>query len=201
MKNTLFKILLMVVLSANAALAAPETSGGFFFKPYVGADYQYAKGNYKSEDGISYSDIFPDSFNGGDVHVGARIHQYLGIEANYFDTAHANKSNILGTGINSSAKFSGFAVDALGYLPLGDKRFELIGTVGVARTKVDGKLSLDGFFASENAHEVKPRIGLGAQYWVTDNLNIREIIRYQDANFDGLAKNIIIGTIGANWQF
>ena len=207
MKTTFIATLAAATMLSGAAYAAnaPATmSDGFFFKPYVGADYEYFSANYKDVPGtgVNYDDIFSDSFNGGDVHVGARVHKYLGFEAGYFDTASSNKSGLLGTTASSSARIDGWTLDALGYLPLGDsQKFELIGTVGLARTTAKGSVTISGTPYSANGSETKGRIGAGAEYWLTDNLNVRGLVRYQDADFGGLANNVIVTSLGLNWQF
>jgi len=207
MKTTFIATLAAVTMLSGAAYAAnapATTSDGFFFKPYIGADYEYSNVSYNNVTGtgVSYGDIFADSFNGGDVHVGARIQKYLGFEAGYFDTASESKSNILGTSLSSSAKFDGWTLDAMGYLPVDDaQKFELIGTAGIARTTASGTITVSGTTYSANGSETKGRIGAGAQYWITDNLNVRGLVRYQDADFGGIANNVIVTSLGLNWQF
>ena len=208
------KIISLFVLSTG--LAAPalavSTPGdgnavpvGFFFKPYVGADYQYISASYKDNiggTGVSGGDLYADSFNGGDIHIGARVHKYLGFETGYFDTAHSSQSNILGTTVKSSAKLDGWTLDAMGYLPIGEsQKFELIGTFGIARTTASGSARVNGTTYSENGSETKGRIGGGAEYWLTDNLNLRGLVRYQGADFGGFANDVIITSLGLNYQF
>jgi len=207
MKTTFIASLAAATVLSGAAYAAnaPATmSDGFFFKPTVGLDYQFSSVSYKDISGtaFNYGDFLADSFNGGDVHIGARVHKYLGFEAGYFDNASSSKSNLLGTTASSSAKFNGWTLDAMGYLPLGEsQKFELIGTVGVARISADDSTTVSGTTYSESGHETKGRIGAGAQYWLTDNLNIRGILRYQDADFSGAIKDVVIASLGVNWQF
>lgn len=197
MKRLLLTIMALLPFGASA-------DDGFYFKPYVGADYENFSINYNSLPGtaFNYGDFYSDSLDGGDVHVGARVHKYLGFEAGYFDTASQSKSNILGTTASSSIKSNGGTLDAMGYLPIGDaQKFELIGTAGVAYTTAKISLNFSGAASSASKSETKGRIGGGAQYWITDNLNIRGLVRYQDADFDGIANNVVISSLGLNWQF
>lgn len=194
----------ILLSTAFIAVATPALASDFFFKPYIGADYQHINASYKDVPGTSYSygDFFADSFNGGNVHAGLRIHKNIGFEGGYFSTLNENKSAVLGTTASSSAKLKGWTIDAMGYLPLGaSQKFELIGTAGIARTTASGSVTISGISYYENGSETKGRIGGGAQYWFTDNLNIRGIIRYQGADFGGTANNMIIANLGANWQF
>jgi len=214
MKTTLIASFTIVTMFSGVAYAAdaripvplptPAVQSGFFFNPYVGADYQYSSISYEAIPGTpySYSDFFADSFNGGDVHVGARIHRYLGFEVGYFDNASSSKSNILGTSVGSSVKFDGWTLDALGYFPLGESdKFELIGLAGVARTT--GKSSLTASSAVEGASstETESRVGGGAEYWITSKINVRGMLVYQSADFEGVDNHIGIARLGVNYQF
>ena len=207
---------LLTMFIAASAQAAPAKSAtptatqssasndyGFYFKPTVGADYQFTSVDYgTASNGIRYKDIVANSLNGVNFHVGARVHKYLGFEAGYLTTESASKSNVLGTALNTTAKLEGFNFDALGYLPIDDKgKFELIGTVGVSRLKAT--FTHTGLIAagSGSATETKGRIGAGAQYWLTDNINVRGIVRYQGADFNGVAKDAIVSNLGLNFQF
>src|ERR1700733_7448163 len=139
-KGVLLMKRLVTIFAALAAFAvspALADDAGFFFKPYVGADYQYTDVSYQDITGTAYSygDGFANTFNGGDIHVGARVSKYLGVEGGYYDNASSTKSNILGTTASSSVRFDGWTLDALGYIPLGaSQKFELIGTTGLAYT-------------------------------------------------------------------
>lgn len=190
-------ILIASVFFATAA----QADDGFYFKPYVGADYEYTGVSYGNVPGtaVSYGDIFPSSFSGGDVHIGARLHQYFGLEGSYFDTASSNKSAVLGTSASSSARFDGWSIDAMGYIPLAPK-FELIGTAGYARIDVKGSIAISGTNFSDGGWSNAGRVGGGAQYWITDNLNIRGLVRYENINTTGI-DNAVLADIGINWQF
>jgi len=189
--------------AAYAASAPATTADGFFFKPYVGADYQYTSVNFNSVPGTAYNygDFFADSFNGGDVHVGARVHKNLGFEVGYFDTASSSQS--FSPTASSSAKLDGWTLDAMGYLPVDDAhKFELIGTAGIARTTASGSITISGTtYSLGSGSETKARVGAGAEYWITDSLNVRGLVRWQDADFGGAVNNAVIASLGLNWQF
>lgn len=174
----------------------PADDYGFFFKPYVGADYDYIHANYND----GGDQVANNSMHGGDIHVGARLHKYFGVEASYVATTDAAKNNVLGTGINTKVNVRGATLDALGYLPLADK-LEIIGTAGVSRLRGEMELKGAGGHISSSESETKGRVGGGAQYWLTDNLNIRGLVRYQGADFSGSLNNATIASLGFNWQF
>ena len=201
---------LAVALAAVAAIPAYAATAQsvstyddeFFFKPYVGADYQDTAINYKSFDGVNYSHIFAGNLSGANIHVGARVQKYLGFEVGYSDSLDGKKSNILGvSGLDSKAKAQEFTLDALGYLPVDEaQKFELIGTTGLAETRAHGTLSYAGYAASESGTKAEWRIGGGGQYWLTDNLNARVLVRYQTSGFDTI-DNSVVTTAGLNYSF
>jgi opacity protein-like surface antigen len=204
LNKILFRTSALAVFTAltSAAQAAPQNippSNRLFFKPYIGADYQYTHVNYQDDPsiGISGDDIANDTLHGANVHIGARLHKYFGLEAGYLRTDNVEKTNILGTGIDSKVRIDGFNVDAMFYLPLSGK-FELIATGGVSRLTQRSSFTSVGSFKET---ETKGRAGGGAQYWLTDKLNLRTLVRYQDADFDGDADGAITATAGINYQF
>lgn len=190
-----FLLSISLILFTSSAYAS-ETASGFFFKPYIGANYDYTHASYKN----GGDTIAADDLNGFDAHVGARLHKYLGIEVAYLQTEQAGKSNVLNTGINTSVQIKGETFDLMGYLPI-YSGLELIGTGGVSSLK--GTLALKGVggHLSQSETEIKGRVGAGAQYWLTDNINVRGIVRYQCADFSGSANNAIVSSLGLNYQF
>lgn len=196
-------------VSAQAAdkakpVTASSASSDFFFKPYVGADYQYSK--YGNEDfgGAKSDDIIDTSLHGANIHVGARVHKNLGFELGYAQSQTGEKQNaavvVAGLGTfpigKTEVQTKAFVADVLGYYSITPKT-ELIGTFGVSYTKAE--LSALGLSVDEK--EWKPRIGTGAQYWFTDNLNARGLVRYQGANFDDSVDNAVTASLGLNYQF
>lgn len=190
------RFLLTTIAAVTSMSSAYAAEDEFFFKPYVGADYQY--NYYGNEDfgaGVKSDDIMDTGLHGGNIHAGARVHKYLGAEFGYFQTQEGSKD--LAAGIESNVKIKGATLDVLGYLPVAE-RAELIGTVGVSYAKAD--MDVTGL-GSDNESEWKPRLGAGAQYWLTDNLNARGLLRYQWADFKDSVDNAVIASIGVNWQF
>lgn len=191
-------VLAAIPLQSYAAPTWP--SDGFFFKPYVGADYQYTKYGDVTDSGtgIATSDIAELNIHGGNLHMGARLHRNLGMEIGYFNTLQGEKSSdILGPTLNTSLQDDGITLDALLYLPV-SQSFELIGTAGVAHAHDTYSIEGAGDTVSE---EWQPRAGGGAQLWLTDNLNARALVRYQHADYDNSVHNAIVTTAGLNWQF
>lgn len=194
MRTAIAAVLAMLPFAAMA-------DGEFTFKPYVGADYQYTNVNYQDYPslGINGDDLAESDMHGFNIHAGARIHQYFGIEAGFSWSESDDKNNIIGTGINSQVDVYGASLDALAYLPVNEK-FELIGTVGLSYLTAEIDFS-GAATASDDESEVNGRIGAGAQYWLTDNVNVRGMVRYQGADFDDSADGAIVTNIGLNYQF
>lgn len=77
MKNLKTALLCAAAVTMMSAPAKAEEN--FYFKPYVGAEYQHTIVDYASVDGISFDDVYEDNFNGGAIYLGARIHDHLGL--------------------------------------------------------------------------------------------------------------------------
>lgn len=202
LRNCLYTVSLIAmgcVASAAHAAEASRNNYNLFFKPYVGADYQYTSVDYQDDPtiGITGDSIADDTLHGVNMHVGARVHRYLGFEAGYLLTDNGTKKNVLGTGINTKTRLYGYNIDAMGYFPLSGW-FELIGTVGISR--LTQKFGATGFRAEKDT-ETKGRIGAGMQYWLTNNASIRAIVRYQGMNFDNSADGAVIADLGFNYMF
>lgn len=194
-------IFAFVCLLIPTSVCAAEPSG-FFFQPYGGIDFQHTGVDYDNISGtnVSYEDLVSDSFNGANFHLGARVNKYLGVEGGYTWTADSDKSKVLGTAIGTRAHVAGWNADALGYLPLGDEKFELIGTMGVSL--LTASLNFNGAVTGGgNTEEFGFRAGGGAEYWLTDHVNGRVLLRYQTADFKGIADNAYNLTAGINYQF
>lgn len=140
--------------------------GGFQF--IIGADYYHAwrrtKGNYNL--------IIPKSYPGGTIYIGGRW-DYIGLELGYDSSVRIKKNWTIPTGTTiggftapfpvsgvSKARFHGLHLDVLGYLPLDCcDQTELFGSIGYGTA---------GF-----------RIGIGANYMLTDCLGLRAKVGYE----------------------
>ena len=116
MKN--LKTALLCAAAVTIMSAPAKAEDNFYFKPYVGAEYQHTVVDYASVDGISFDDVYEDNFNGGGIYLGARIHDHLGVEVGYNRTTSEDVDNVLGTGVNTSLKLQSFTFDLMGYYPV-----------------------------------------------------------------------------------
>lgn len=185
MKKTLLSV---AFLSAISSAAHAEDAA--MLKPYVGASYQYTHIDYGNDN----KGLAANNLNGADIHAGLNIGKNFGVEAGYNQSLNSTKHNVMGTGLDTKISLGGFTFDALGYLPVTNK-IDLIGTAGVAlireRDEVVG-------VATDTSWKTKGRIGGGAQYALTDNSNVRLLVRYQDYS-DG--DNGILTNLGFNYKF
>lgn len=184
---------LAVATAAAPALAVPATSA-----PYVGVDYQYTRLSDEKASGLSASDLIETNLHGGNAHAGLRISKNFGLELGYQATESGKKNNVLSSGLSTTIQEQGVTLDALGYYPL-TNNFELIGTVGLAEVYTEAKVSGS---STVEQWDTKGRLGVGAQYWFTDHLNARTIVRYEGVNFEANEiNNAALISAGLNYQF
>ena len=210
---------LLCTAACMAAFTFPAQAQEMNFKPYVGFDLQRSVYNYNDNYDIggglalNGNTILENSLNGLNIHVGNRFHKNFGAELGYFRTKEEGKSTAngatVGPGTVATADFStdvkvqGITLDGLGYLPLDeDEKFELIGTAGLSWSKAEVTATVPGVGSGDvDESEIGFRIGGGAQVNFTDNINMRGLVRYQTADFDGVVDNAWTYGFGLNYSF
>lgn len=176
-------------------------------RPYVGVDYTRAMYSYDTDRsaGVSAKDIFKDSANGVTPYIGLRVNKYFSTEMSYLQTASAEEKNVLGTGINTKYKLHGFAIDAIGSLPVDQKEtFSVLGSAGVGSYKADLSMSANGLgtlLKGNTDSDVGYKLGAGAQYQLTDHIGIRAMGRYIKVDVNNTLDHITTGDIGVNYRF
>ena len=209
----------LCVVALMAVLSFPAHAEKMKLNPYLGFDLQRSIYDYNSNYDIgggvvlNGNTLLEDSLDGFNIHVGNRFHENFGVEFGYFRTKEEGKNIVAGTtigpGVVAAANFStdvkiqGVTLDGLGYFPLGvEKRFELIGTVGISWSKADLALTVPGV-GSDNVDESEFgfRVGGGGQVTITDHINFRGLARYQTADFDNVVDNAWILGFGLNYAF
>lgn len=204
------------LLLLSAFMPSMAFANDFTFQPYVGADFLHSvysyNDNYDAGSGLFLDGdiILEDSLNGLNVHIGNRFHQNFGAELGYFRTQEESKDiatgTVVGPGTVAAADFttdvqvSGFTVDALGYLPIGQQYpFELVGTAGVSYNTME--ITDSSGSADVDESELGFRAGGGAQVNITPQINARALARYQTADFDDIAENAWTYSVGLNYGF
>lgn len=143
--------------------------------------------------------------------LGVKFNNYVGVEFGG-SSMMFNKPSVdikYGTGddakytINASEK--SLYADVLGYYPI-NENLNLIGSLGIARVKTEVSAEAkDGATADQKAAvelinkvfeenikavSFQPRIGVGLGYDVSENVNVRGMVRYQSAKFGGSDKSV-----------
>ena len=147
--------------------------------------------------GLSSSD--KGSSNKWRLQGGYRFNPNLAVEAGYIDFGKAKYQAAYGMGSSAqgSLKAGGVDVAALLSLPLNDS-FSVFGKVGMVAAKVKSNLVAGAPAAAASGKEsenvVRPLLGVGALYKLTDNVDLR-------ADYDrvsGLGKSSKTGKFDAN---
>lgn len=220
MRKLTFTAAFVAALAGMTAWSHSSQAQEFTFKPYIGIDLMRMSvdynDNYNAGGGIFLDGnaLLEDSLNGLNIHIGNRFHKNFGAELGYFRTREEEDKDIaagatVGPGVvaaapfSTSVKVSGFTLDGLGYLPLSDSgQFELIGTAGVSWMTGEIEATVPGAGSGDaDESEFGFRVGGGAQVNLTDKFSLRGLVRYQTADFDGVADNAWIYSAGLNFNF
>jgi len=215
MKKLLCTTAALIALTLSIPAQAQE------FKPYIGVDYQRTVASYNNNidigggNSLNVDTILNDSFDGANIHVGNRFNKYFSAELGYFRTSKEDKNIPIGTtvgtngaplvttaALSTDVMLQGLTLDGLGYFPLGESnKVELIGTGGISWTR--GKLTAATEFgsASSSESEFGFRVGGGAQFNITDKVNLRGLVRYQNADFTNVVDNLWVYSLGVNYNF
>lgn len=165
--------------------------------PYVGADVQSRNMEFKKGFG---DNITKKNYPQGNVYVGLKLNQYVGLEAGYERTKNVKKTTnlvasdmFLGiplssadpaftTQVNTKTKISAFHASIVGFLPLSEEyRLQLIGSLGIARTNLNMVLEIpDSDLRAEFSRKKwVPKIGVGLQHMLTCQMGIRAMAGWE----------------------
>ncbi|MBQ7659535.1 MAG: porin family protein [Alphaproteobacteria bacterium] len=179
-----------------------------YIHPYLGVSYAYSMADF-DDDITLFGDenykIFDDKFHSLGFSAGLKFHPNFAVELSYQKSNKAKgSSNYSYTGYDltdnanfkTEADLQTFAIDLLGYLPV-DEGFSFLGSVGVGfyKLKYSGTYSVVSSSSSgilygsesdsESENKVGFRIGVGAEYFMTDNLALRGLARFNLINTKG----------------
>ena len=189
------------ILAAACGLLVSGVVCADDMKFYVGGDLGYNK--YKYGSNIKQDNDFLKNIGASvteksktpsfGVLAGLRYCENFGAELGYTFYKKV-KYNISFAGIDvlndSSFKVNNMHVDLLGYMPIGND-FELIGALGVGRTRTKADVSTnalgDAALAMAGEDPIRPskinkvglRAGLGAQYNIDEHFAARAMVRFQ----------------------
>lgn len=139
------------------------------------------------------------SGTGAKIYGGYKINPAIAIEAGFIDYGKAKASS---TYYQSELKVSAFHVAAALRGELG-RRFALVGRLGLA--VVDSKLSYYRPFArsgdSNSESNVKPYLGLGAEFLVTGGLKVTAGADFTQGELDGNSGAVRLFSLGLQYDF
>ena len=208
----IFRIVLILLfpLSAQAAYFF-----GYPIYPYIGADYQLRETPFRERHG---GGVFESQFQQGQIFLGVRFWEYLGIELTYSKTNIKNRFSQIGENGHalgvfvppagptethlSQAEYRVYSANLMGFylIPFDPLcRTELIGSFGIAQVKPklkDELTHLDNVALTTplvytfNKRRSVLRLMAGIQYKLTPNIGVRGTFTFEDTSqFEHLKAN------------
>ena len=155
-------------------------------RPYLGADYVYTLSHFKKVDDGAGNRIeaLKKPANGFAVSGGLKFHEMLSAEVSYQQGFKARK-NV--DGIKTENKLSVIGFDLIANTPQ-DSNFEFLGSLGVGYYRLKYTFD-DGAKHSGRNSRIGVRMGLGGQYFVTDHIALRGMVRYNLVKMKGDRKD------------
>ena len=179
-------------------------------RPYIGIDVATSKMEFAEDEyGYSYEDAVEDSYNSISFVVGARINKNFGVEAFYQQSGDENKNFVSAYGgyaedYEITTNFTAMGIDFQGYAPV-NHDFELLASLGLGLygAEIEERYNLNGY-REEDKEDISTlgiRVGIGAQYNLTNNLAIRGMARYVKMNDDEYVKSLTELSLGLRYMF
>jgi OOP family OmpA-OmpF porin len=141
------------------------------------------------------------------VFGGYQANPYFGVEASYFDLGNFGfvASTVPVGTLRGNIRLRGVGLDAVGTLPI-TSRFSLNARIGVNYAEAADTYSSTGAIVVLNPNpsqrDTNPKIGVGMQYLLTDNLALRaDIERYRVNDAVGNKGDIDSAVIGLVYRF
>ncbi len=167
---------------------------------------------FASVGAVNSSTTSDDSDFSYKLFAGYKFNKNFALEGGYADLGKYTASGnalLRGSTINADGDVKAYAIfiDAVGILPASEE-FAVFGKVGGAytHTKANASASFAGFSASDNATSSKfvPKLGIGAQYYVTKAVALRAEYEYYfnvgDKNETG-ESDVQVFTVGLTYGF
>lgn len=185
-------------------------------RPYIGLDVATTKMDFGSDDWMV------DNYNGGYEYfdnknealsfvVGAKINKNFGIEAFYQKSEENEKKNIWDVGNaevieEDKLSYTAMGVDAIAYMPI-SQELELLASLGLGQYDFESSYehSIIGYGSvggeKKDFDSLGIRVGVGAQYNITNNLALRGMARYIKMNDDEYVKSLTEFSLGLRYMF
>ena len=192
-------------------------------RPYIGIDVatsssDFNTGSIEEREGFDAAEVdkyFGDNHNSFSFVVGAKINKNFGLEAFYQSSGEEGYSDYdydhgFEEKTETSLSYTAMGIDAIGYIPI-NQDFEILASLGLAQYDFEAKYKYSwieyDYNYSENEDETKDfdslgiRVGIGAQYNLTNNLAIRGMARYVKLNDDDIIKSMTELSLGLRYMF
>lgn len=189
-------------------------------RPYIGIDIATSKVDFGDKQWVKDYDGGDNYFDDGNTSlsfvVGAKFNKHFGLEAFYQKSGDGK--NEAGYEDNeewgawgndkTTISYTAMGIDAIGYLPI-NQDFEILASLGLAQYDFESKISYSaideyGYYEGSESKDFDSlgiRVGIGAQYNLTDNLAIRGMARYIKMNDDDYVKSLTELSLGLRYMF
>ena len=193
-----------LLLVGAVCLFANQANAEYFFKPYVGLDYAHSwydidENKVELDDGSTLK-LFKEHVNAGILSLGAKFHSNFSAEAFYMQTGKAKESWAESWAVyagKTSVKYKAFGVDLIGSSPVYQDKLEFLGSLGAGYYKINAKMNMNvnGISSSESDSSNKwgLRMGVGAQYNITDHVAARVMLRNSRVDSCGSFNDVTAG--------
>lgn len=204
--NRRLSLLLIIMTPTFATVSFAGEDSWFCFSPYIGAEAQWRQIGFHK----GYGDnLFKHDFPQGNVFLGVKANEYMGLELGYEITKKRQRINSLGPGdvanggvltsgvmqYNSTAQLYGPHVDLVGFLPIRKapsphSKIDLLASIGMAYLKghfvsnvtfIDGeRVSGDAVTRTFSGSRNILRLGVGLQNMLSCDVGIRFMINWEN---------------------
>ena len=177
--------------SANTYTTSEDTNQ---IRPYIGVDGIYTNADM---DTIAEDYGIADTYKSLAVAAGLKFNKNFGAEIFYQQSGE--ESEYFLPRMDITTKFNAYGIDLQGYLPI-SQEVELMASLGIAQYNYEVEISGYGISEKEDDDTLGIRLGVGAQYNITNHIALRGMVRYTNLDEDYI-KNLIEFSLGLRYMF
>lgn len=170
-------------------------------RPYIGVDVAMSSMDLEDNDYGDYSEYIEDSYNSISLVVGAKFNRHVGVEAFIQQSSEEDKNYGEGKTTN---QYNAIGVDLIGYMPVSHE-LELLASLGMAQYNFNVKDEYEDadyeYWEKDSLNTLGIRLGIGAQFYMTDNVALRGMARYVQFSDDDIIKNMVEFSLGLRYMF
>lgn len=142
-------------------------------------------------------DYVDDSYNAFNLNAGIRFSRNFGIEGFWIKSTEEDGKKSL---LDVKSKYATYGADLIGYIPL-CKEADLLLALGLARYEFEADMENRYVVASADDDATGIRMGIGLQFYLTDNIALRPMIRYVQMTNDDYIKSLTELSFGLRYYF